>query len=102
MKSWIKIAIYVLTAATIAVLIVIATMQKRHLNSLEKQVEEQSIVIDSLLKRRMSVLDVKLNVTDKSRNIIYGRYNKGYIYQPQERVYRLEMDSSCYQLKIEN
>lgn len=102
MKSWIKIAIYVLTAATIAVLIVIATMQKRHLNSLEKQVEEQSIVIDSLLKRRMSVLDVKLNVTDKSRNIIYGRYNKGYIYQPQERVYRLEMDSNCYQLKIEN
>lgn len=99
MKSWIKIAVYLLTVSAIAVLIVIATMQKRHLNSLENQITEQMTIIDSLLDRRMTVMDCQLYVTDKSRNIVYGRYNKGSIYMPQERRYVLEVDSVSIKIK---
>lgn len=93
MKNWIKVIIVAVLAVALAALIAVATAQKKHLNSLKEQVTEQGVVIDSLLNRRMSVLDVKLNVTDKSRNIIYGKHNTGYIYQPQERRYILEVDS---------
>ncbi len=99
MKKWIKIVIYALVIVSIAVLTVIATMQKRHLNSLETQVTEQSTVIDSLLKRRMTIMDCQLHVTDKSKNVIYGRYNKGSIIMPQERRYILEVDSVNIKMK---
>ena len=72
---------------------VVAGMQHRHMKDLRVQVQEQSCVIDSLLKRRMTVFDVRLNVTDKSRFAIYGRYNKGTISVPNERTYTLELDS---------
>jgi hypothetical protein len=59
----------------------------------QSRVKEQSVIIDSLLNRRMTVFDVQLNVTDKSTNKINGTYNKGTISMPQERVYKLEIDS---------
>jgi hypothetical protein len=47
----------------------------------------------------MTVFDVQLNVTDKSRSTIYGRYNKGTISMPQEKTYKLEMDSMKVSVK---
>lgn len=70
-----------------------ASLEGNHRRSLQKQVKEQSVIIDSLLQRRMTVFDVQLHVTDKSVNKIYGRYNKGTISMPQERKYILEVDS---------
>lgn len=100
LKIWKWIVWAVLAAAT-AVATTVATLEGRHLRSLQKQVKEQSAVIDTLLSRDQPLLDVKLYVTDKSRNIIYGRYNKGSISMPQERRYILEVDSVS-QLRIRN
>ena len=93
MKTYLKIIIYAAIAVVIATLLAVSITQGRHLKSLKIQVTEQSAVIDSLLKRRMTVFDVTLNVTDKSTNKIYGRYNKGSIIMPSNKSYVLEMDS---------
>ena len=92
MKIW-KWIVWAVLAATAAVATTAATLEGNHRRSLEKQVKEQSAVIDSLLGRDQPLMDVKLYVTDRSRNIIYGRYNKGSIFMPQERRYILEVDS---------
>lgn len=73
--------------------ITIATLEGAHRRSLAKQVKEQSVVIDSLLKRKPAMMDVKLYVTDRSKNNIYGRYNKGTITIPTQKIYKLEIDS---------
>lgn len=98
MKIWKWIVWAVLAAAT-AVATTAAILEGNHRRSLTKQVKEQSEIIDSLLSRDQPLLDVKLYVTDKSKNIIYGRYNKGSIYMPQERRYILEVDSMNMRIK---
>ena len=93
MKTWIKIAIVALLACAVAVMSTLYAESHKHVKTLKHQVAEQSTVIDSLLKRRMEYINAELYVTDKSRNVIYGRYNKGTITMPQERKYILEVDS---------
>ena len=97
-KMWKWIVWVVLLAAT-AVASTAAALEGNHRRSLEKQVKEQSEIIDSLLRRAPPLLDVKLYVTDKSKNTIYGRYNKGWILMPQERRYILEVDSVNMRIK---
>ena len=92
MKKWTWILMAVLAVIT-SLAITIATLEGAHRRSLAKQVKEQSVVIDSLLKRKPALMDVKLYVTDKSRNNIYGRYNKGTITIPTVKTYKLEVDS---------
>ena len=99
-KMW-KWIVWVVLLAMAAVATTAAALEGNHRRSLEKQVKEQSVVIDSLLSRDQPLMDVKLYVTDKSHNIIYGRYNKGSIFMPQERKYILEVDSVS-QLRIKN
>ncbi len=98
LKMWKWIVWVVLLAAT-AVASTAAALEGNHRRSLAKQVKEQSAVIDSLLSRDQPLLDVKLYVTDKSRNVIYGRHNKGTISMPQERRYILEVDSMNMRIK---
>jgi len=86
-------------AALAALAATAAFLEHSHRKSLQKQVAEQSAVIDSLLSRERPLLDVQLHVTDRSRNVIYGRYNKGTISMPQERRYILEVDSSTLTLR---
>lgn len=93
MKTWIKILIVAVLASAVCVMSVLYAESHKHVKTLKAQVTEQSAIIDSLLKRRMTLLDVELYVTDKSVNKIYGRYNKGTITMPQERKYILEVDS---------
>lgn len=99
MKTWLKIVIAALLCTSIAVMSVLYAESHKHVKTLKAQVREQSAVIDSLLKRRMTVFDVQLHVQDKSRNTIYGRYNKGTITMPQERKYILEVDSVNVRVK---
>lgn len=99
MKTWLKITIVAMMYTSIAVLGVLYSESHKHVKTLKAQVQEQSAVIDSLLKRRMTLMDVDLYVTDKSRNVIYGRYNKGTITMPQERKYILEIDSTKIDIK---
>ena len=99
MKTWIKIIIYAIVAVAIATLTATTIGQARHIKSLKAQVEEQHVIIDSLLKRRMTVIDCQLHVTDKSRFAIYGRYNKGTINVPNDRTYTLQIDSMNITLK---
>lgn len=98
MKKWIWI-VWAVMAVVTALSITAASLEGAHRRSLAKQVKEQSVIIDSLLKRRMTVFDVQLHVTDKSVNKIYGRYNKGTISMPQERKYILEVDSVSMRVK---
>ncbi len=97
-KLWKWIVWGALLAAT-AVGTTAGVLEGNHRRSLEKQVKEQSAVIDSLLSRDRPLLDVKLYVTDRSVNKIYGRYNKGNIAMPQERRYILEVDSVNMRIK---
>lgn len=97
--KWIKIIIYAVVAVAISILITTAVLQARHISSLKDQVDEQHIIIDSLLKRRMTVIDCQLHVTDKSRFAIYGRYNKGTINVPNDRTYTLQIDSTNITVK---
>lgn len=99
--NWVKLGIIVAMAAAIGTLSLLLHQERRHSNTLETQVEQQCNVIDSLLARRMQLMDVQLWVTDKSKNIVYGRYNKGSISMPQERKYILVVDSINTHLKSE-
>ena len=94
MKTWIKFVIVGVIAMIIIILSVLCVANKQHIKSLKYQVSEQSAIIDSLLERRMGLIDVQLYVTDKSRNIVHGKYNRGSIYMPQERRYILQIDST--------
>ena len=92
-KVLIKVAAYFLVVLIIGVLFTFSVQSQKHVKTLKNHVVQQSVVIDSLLNRRMTVFDVQLNVTDKSKNNIYGRYNKGTIEMPSVKSYKLEIDS---------
>ena len=96
MKNWIKIFVYVVVAAIISVMSVVISGQKKRIVFQDERIKEQSTIIDSLLNRRMTVFDVKLNVTDKSTNKI-GKNNAGNV--TIERIYKLEIDSVNVGLK---
>lgn len=93
-SSKLKWIIYGAVALTTTVSLTSGITEGAHRRSLQKQVKEQSVIIDSLLRRPKALVDVELYVTDKSVNKIYGRYNKGFITMPQERKYILEVDST--------
>lgn len=99
MSSKIKWIIYAALALVTAVSLTFGIAEGAHRRSLQKQLKEQSVIIDSLLCRPKALMDVQLYVTDKSVNKIYGRYNKGFITMPQERKYILEVDSIRTTLK---
>ena len=99
MRTWIKWIVIGVLVSVITTLAAVCGVQHREATTLRKQVAEQSAVIDSLLARRMTVFDVELHVTDRSRLNVYGRYNKGTINVPAEKTYRLEMDSVKIQPK---
>lgn len=96
---WIKVAIYAVLGAAIITMSSLYVESHQHVKTLKVQVKQQGVIIDSLLTRRMTVFDVQLSVTDKSRNVINGRYNKGSITMPQERLYKLSIDSSSVNIK---
>jgi hypothetical protein len=98
-RIWIKLAIYAVLIVAIVTLGALYAESRKHVVTLKAQVKAQGVIIDSLLARRMTVVDVKLNVTDKSRNVVHGRYNKGTINMPQERTYKLEIDSTNIGIK---
>ncbi len=99
MKSKIKYIIYAAAALALAVSMTLAVTTSGHNRSLKRQVKEQSRTIDSLLSIRRQSLNIQLYVTDKSTNKIYGRYNRGTIQMPSEKVYMLEIDSAQFGLK---
>ena len=66
---------------------------RKQVRTLSLQVAEQHKVIDSLLARRMTVMDVQMHVTDRSTSKVYGRYNKGTITLETAKRYILEVDS---------
>lgn len=99
MRIWIKWIVIGVLVSAVTTLAAVCSLQHREVKTLRKQVEEQSAVIDSLLARRMTVFDVELHVTDRSRLNVYGRYNKGTINVPADKTYRLEVDSVSIQPK---
>lgn len=93
MKIWIKTIIYALIAVTITALSTTAALQGRHLRDCRSQVQEQRVIIDSLLKVKKTYFNVDLHVTDRSVSKVYGSHNKGSITMPSERTYKLVIDS---------
>lgn len=99
MKLWLKIIIYGIITLVIVTLSTISIMQRKNINTLKQTVNNQQLVIDSLLNKHSIVFDVSLNVTDKSKMTVNGKGNSGYIYVPSERTYILEVDSTNISLK---
>lgn len=106
MKTWIISIIIGLEAAAIVVLSFCLSFSlqtneelKVRCNEQSTVIERQATTIDSLLNRRDKFIDLQLHVTDKSKATIYGRYNKGTIIIPQEKIYRLELDSTTLNIK---
>ena len=99
MKTWMKWALRAAAFCAIGILITAVGLQHKHVRSLQNHVKEQHMVIDSLLNRRMTVMDVQLYVTDKSKNTIYGRYNKGTITLETAKRYILEVDSTNVKIR---
>ncbi len=71
----------------------------RQVRTLSLQVREQHQVIDSLLARRMTLMDIQMHVTDRSTSKVYGRYNKGTITLETAKRYILEVDSTSITVK---
>lgn len=88
-----RIIIYVVLSLACCALAALFGVSQRHVNEQAKRIERQDIIIDSLLARRMHVFDVKMTVTDKSKSIVYGKYNKGNINMPTEKIYILDFDT---------
>lgn len=99
MKTWIKVLIVAVLCGAVSTLAVWCHNQRKQIRQLTHRIDEQSEVIDSLLARRMKVFDVRLEVMDKSRTNVYGRYNKGTISVPSVKTYRLELDSVFNNIK---
>ena len=93
MKMWIKAVAAAALVAVCAVLAVALAGSRQQARTLASQVAEQHQVIDSLLARRMTVMDIQMNVTDRSTSKVYGRYNKGTITLETAKRYILEIDS---------
>ena len=97
-RTFITIIISLILSAAIAVLSAMYNGSIKQNKTLRAQVTQQSAIIDSLLARKTYNFEVKLNVTDRSRNNIYGRYNKGTIEMPSVKTYILQLDSVSLQL----
>lgn len=93
-KRYINIILYITILIISIICIVFAYTTNKHNKTLKKQIELENNIIDSLLSRKMNLIDCSLNVTDKSKSIIYGKYNKGNITMPQEKIYVLKIDST--------
>lgn len=93
MKLYVKIIIYVIVSSLIAILSILYGLTKKQNVVYAKRIERQDIIIDSLIARRMHVFDVKMTVTDKSKSTVYGKYNKGTITMPTEKIYILDFDT---------
>lgn len=94
-----KIAIAVLMSLAVGISAALLSESRGHVRTLKKEIEHQNVIIDSLLARRMSVMDVQLDVTDKSKVYVFGRKNSGTINVPQQRTYKLLVDSTSVKLK---
>ena len=99
MRTWIKVVVAALLIAACAVLAVALAGSRRQAETLAAQVAEQHQVIDSLLARRMTVMDVRMHVTDRSTSKVYGRYNRGTITLETEKRYVLEVDSTNVRIR---
>lgn len=99
MKDKIKWIIKFVLAVGLTVSGVTSFVLCRQVRQLEDRCEEQSVVIDSLLARRMTFMDVSLHVEDRSKFAIYGKYNKGQITVPSARTYTLSVDSVNVRVK---
>lgn len=89
----IEVAVCAVLFLVIGIILAISIERKNQVCILKKQVIEQSIIIDSLLQRRMNVFDINMQVTDRTKTYVYGRYNKGTISIPQQKDYKLTIDS---------
>lgn len=99
MKRWISITLLMSAMCFTAVLATALQGSRKHLATALQQVEEQHRVIDSLLNRRMTYIDVQMHVTDRSTSKVYGRYNKGTITLETAKRYILEVDSTSITVK---
>lgn len=91
--KWVKIIAICVLSILFAVLLTISIQQRKHIKVVEKVVKDQQVVIDSLLTVKRNSVTIQLNVTDKSVNKVYGRYNKGTIEMPSTKSYTLDVDS---------
>ena len=91
--NWIRAIIYVVLVGIIGILTVGFVLTQKQTKVQLDRIEQQDKIIDSLLARRMHVVDIHMQVTDKSKNNIYGRYNKGTITIPTQKTYTLDIDS---------
>ena len=71
----------------------------KNARNLKQQTVQQTEIIDSLLKRRMNVFDVKMNVTDNTKTTVYGKKQSGNITIPAVKEYRLILDSCSFHVK---
>lgn len=93
MKAWIKMCIYAVISVVVTALSVLSVYQGRHLKDMRRTVQEQSMVIDSLLTIKRTVFEIDMQVTDKSVFKVNGSHNKGEIHVPSDRTYHLVIDS---------
>lgn len=99
MKLWIKLIIYGVLTLTIVTLTTISISQRKHLSTLKQTVNNQQMVIDSLLNRHSITFEVELNVTDKTKLTVNAKGNNGTVNVPTEKIYVLEIDSTNISLK---
>lgn len=92
-RTIIRIIIYVILSLVCCALAALFGLSQKQVKQQAKRIERQDIIIDSLLARRMHIFDVKMTVTDKSKSIVYGKYNKGNINMPTEKIYILDFDT---------
>lgn len=91
--NWIRAIIYVVLVGIIGILTVGFVLTQKQAKVQLDRIEQQDKIIDSLLARRMHIVDIHMQVTDRSKNNIYGRYNKGTITIPTQKTYTLDIDS---------
>lgn len=92
-KTYIKLIIYALCVCALTALSILYALTKKQNIVYAQRIERQDVIIDSLIARKMHVFDVKMTVTDKSKSIVYGKYNKGQINMPTEKIYVLDFDT---------
>lgn len=91
--TYIRLIIYIVLAFGITITSILYALTLKQNKVYAKRIERQDVVIDSLIARRMHVFDVKMTVTDKSKSVVYGKYNKGTITMPTEKIYILDFDT---------
>ena len=95
MKKYIYLIVIAVVAMWAGFATTAAALQGQRIKEQSQMIIRQGVTIDSLLNRRMNVVDVSLNVADNSKLTVYGKKSEN-LTIPAAKTYLIKLDSVSF------